>query len=396
MIYSEEWLKNAIDEGYIKSYDYSEFSVHKPIGQGAFGIVYKAKWKDYGLTIALKQLNIISMEEKTIQRFAKELKNLRKVCEHPNIIKFYGVTRDRGFYNMVLQLANNGDLREYLKINFSKLEWTDKLRMAREISDGLEFLHKNDIIHRDLHSKNILVHEGKLMIADFGFSKDETSKTSNASVHGMQAYIDPQCFKSESYRRSKKSDIYSLGVILWEISSGRPPFQSLAKIPYGIIFHVSEGGREIPIEDTPSSYIQLYKRCWNYDPNQRPELEEISRKLMDLSENENFGTSKFDEFISDTTSKISNSDIPLSTNSNNDYEKILEPLKFIDDLFMEHFLNAGAGVWELQSRSRDVGERGVGLFIPILGCPGLCDAMSSVFRNFSDVHQNFTSSQLYS
>ncbi|RIB09066.1 kinase-like domain-containing protein, partial [Gigaspora rosea] len=127
-------------------------------------------------------------------------------------------------------------LREYLKKNFSKLEWTDKLRMAHEILDGLKFLHKNDIIHRDLHSKNILVHDGKLLIADFGLSKDETSKTSNASVHGMQAYIDPQCFENITYKRSKKSDIYSFGVILWEISSGKPPFQSLN--PYAIIIHI--------------------------------------------------------------------------------------------------------------------------------------------------------------
>ncbi|KAF0374973.1 kinase-like protein [Gigaspora margarita] len=339
MVYSEEWLQNAIHEGYFKSYDYSEFSVHKPI------------------------------DEKTIQRLVKELKNIQKVCnKHPNIIEFYGVTRDRGFYNMLLQLANNGDLREYLKIKFSKLEWTDKLRMAREISDGLEFLHKNDIIHRDLHSKNILVHDGKLLIADFGLSKDETSKTSNASVHGMQAYIDPQCFENISYKRSKKSDIYSFGVILWEISSGRPPFQSLN--PYGITIHIFKGNREIPIEGTPDSYIQLYERCWNYDPNQRPEIEEIQESLLNLSGNENFGTSKFDEFISDTTDttpKISNLDMQLSTNSNHYYEKILEQLfKFIDDLFMEY---AGAGMWELQSRSRDVRarkERGVGLFIQSL------------------------------
>ncbi|RIB16306.1 kinase-like domain-containing protein [Gigaspora rosea] len=200
---------------------------------------------------------------------------------------------------------------------------------------------------------------------DFGLSKDETSKPSSASVHGVYAYIDPQCFVNVTYKRSKKSDIYSFGVILWEISSGRPPFQSLN--PYAIIIYVSQGGRVNPVEGTPDSYIQLYKRCWNYEPNQRPELEKIQESLFDLSGKETFDTSKFDEFISNTTPKISNSDIQLSTNSNYDYEKILEqPFKFIDDLFMEYFLNARTGMWELQARSRDVRERGVGLFIQIL------------------------------
>ncbi|RIB16298.1 hypothetical protein C2G38_2247093 [Gigaspora rosea] len=175
------------------------------------------------------------MNKKTTQRFVKEFKNLQTVCMHPNIIEIYGVTRDRGFYNMVLQLPNYGDLREYLKINSSKLEWTDKLRMA--------------------------LHDEKLLI---GLSKDEKSKTSNTSVYGMQDTLTRE--------------------------------------------------REISIEGTPNSYIQLFKRCWNYGPNQRPELEEISRKLMDLSENENLVcTSNFDEFISGTTSKISNSDIQLSS-----------------------------------------------------------------------------------
>ncbi|RIB13259.1 hypothetical protein C2G38_1750782 [Gigaspora rosea] len=70
------------------------------------------------------------MNEKTTQRFVKELKNLQTVCMHPNIIEILWNNLRSGFYNMVLQLANYGDLREYLKINSSKLEWTDKLRMA--------------------------------------------------------------------------------------------------------------------------------------------------------------------------------------------------------------------------------------------------------------------------
>ncbi|RIB18136.1 hypothetical protein C2G38_2037156 [Gigaspora rosea] len=80
-------------------------------------------------------------------------------------------------------------------------------------------------------------HDERLLIADFGLSKDETSKTSNVSVHGVQAYIDPQCFENVSYKCRKKSGIYSFGVILWEISSGRPLFQSLNL--YAVIIHIS-------------------------------------------------------------------------------------------------------------------------------------------------------------
>ncbi|CAG8848974.1 10256_t:CDS:2, partial [Racocetra persica] len=74
-------------------------------------------------------------------------------------------------YNLILQLAAEGNLREYLRRNFLKLDWSDKLRFAQEIAEGLLFLHDNGIFHRDLHSKNILVHNRRMLIADFGVSK---------------------------------------------------------------------------------------------------------------------------------------------------------------------------------------------------------------------------------
>ncbi|KAF0520801.1 kinase-like protein [Gigaspora margarita] len=190
----EEWLERAISDEHINYLEYSKFTAPTIIGIGGFGTVFKCEWKESELTVAFKCLKVnTSLDKKIINDFINELKLLRKVCYHPNIITFYGITKDNhGYYNMVLQYANDGNLREYLKANFPKLLWVDKLRIAKEIVLGLLFLHNNDVIHRDLHSKNILIHHGQPQIADFGLSKQikEMSMTSSSNIHGMLAYID--------------------------------------------------------------------------------------------------------------------------------------------------------------------------------------------------------------
>ena len=118
------------------------------------------------------------------------------------------------------------------------------------------------------------------MIADLGLSKPETELNSSSIVFGMPAYVEPQCYKMKNYKRDKKSDIYSLGVLLWELSSGESPFSDLA--PHAIIIEIFSGNREKPIEGTPSDYIQLYQKCWHDDPNSRPDIEEVHTILIQL------------------------------------------------------------------------------------------------------------------
>ncbi|KAF0521648.1 kinase-like protein [Gigaspora margarita] len=121
----EEWLEKAIFKKHINSFNYNKFTDPIVIGEGGFGKVFKYKWKDCELTVALKCLKVdTSIDDKD---FINKLKLLRSVCYHPNIITFYGVTKDsNGNYSMILEYANEGTLREYLKTNFTRLQWTHK------------------------------------------------------------------------------------------------------------------------------------------------------------------------------------------------------------------------------------------------------------------------------
>ncbi|PKC68367.1 kinase-like protein [Rhizophagus irregularis] len=143
------------------------------IGRGSFGKVIKANLTNRGL-VALKIIFNDNSKEKlneVNEEFVKELKLLREIDYHSNINHFLGVTNDSMSYILVLEYANEGNLRDYLRNNFASLEWNHKIQMALDITNGLKFLHSKEIIHRDLHSKNILVNNGKLLIADFGLSK---------------------------------------------------------------------------------------------------------------------------------------------------------------------------------------------------------------------------------
>ncbi|RIA82373.1 kinase-like domain-containing protein [Glomus cerebriforme] len=315
-----------------KNYFRSNFSVTpggsrrniEKVGEGAFGIVNRADWKICETKIALKSLlSNPSINEDNMNKFIKELTNLRRVDFHQNVNRFFGITKEplSNNYMMVLQYANQGNLREYLRNKFDSLQWNDKIQMALDITRGLQCLHSKEIIHRDLHAKNILVDNNKLMIADLGLSKQLTADVTsnpNSTVYGMPAYIDPQCYKNCNYVRDKKSDIYSLGVLLWEITSGYPPF---LKVPHlSLMIKVVNGIREEPItENIPPTYIKLYQKCWDENPDLRPIVGYVLEELKNIN-NENININNLQSkpkiFVYEPNSN-SQSQSSKSTNTDN-------------------------------------------------------------------------------
>ncbi|RGB39525.1 kinase-like domain-containing protein [Rhizophagus diaphanus] len=283
------WIEEAIDKEHIKYYEYNHFNNIEEIGSGSFGTVYRAKWKNSHSYIALK--SFFNLNNVTIKEIVNELRLQRKADFHENIIRFLGVTthnQNDNFkkYWLVMEYANNGTLHEYLKKHFDTLNWSDKFSLALQLAHAVLCLHDEGIVHRDLHSKNILVHQSIIKLADFGLSKRiDESCTTRSDLLGVVPYIDPKKFNIEPYTLNEKSDIYSIGVLLWEISSGKPPFEGIA--PYCLIVQIPQGLRETPVPDTSTTYVDLYTECWNGEPDNRPTIKLIIDKLKALNNNHN-------------------------------------------------------------------------------------------------------------
>ncbi|GES80282.1 hypothetical protein GLOIN_2v1871094 [Rhizophagus clarus] len=298
MKFLKEWICERIIGEEIEFFDLNEFSDLENIDKGIHGTLKKTNWKNRKITIVLKPLKNSKITESEFKEFITKLKVLRKI-DHSNINRFFGLTKDSNDnYFSISEYASEGNLRDYLKIKFNALQWDDKLQMALEITRGLMCLHSENIIHGNLHAYNIVVNNSKVMMTDLQLIKQAAKVSSEYTV-----YIEPRCLRNSSYELDTKSDIYSLGILLWELSSGRPPFSEYMQMEFGltqIANKLLNGEREEPVANTPLEYLQLYQKCWNDDPNMRPEINEVYDILSQLID----GKSLSDQSLSLRTAKI--------------------------------------------------------------------------------------------
>ncbi|CAB5366780.1 unnamed protein product [Rhizophagus irregularis] len=178
---ANKWIENALKYEKVKLISYKELKNEEPLDAGRFGIISKAIWtKTNNYVVCKKLTNTTYIKNDLLDAFIHELKMHMHLDYSERIIRCFGISLDpkTNEYLLIMQYANSGDLQNYLKNNFKNLTWNDKEKLAFQIADGLNYLHYENILHRDLHSKNIVIHESNAKITDFGISKNQNNQTS--------------------------------------------------------------------------------------------------------------------------------------------------------------------------------------------------------------------------
>jgi serine/threonine protein kinase len=172
------------------------------------------------------------------------------------------------------------DLRNHLRQNHDTLTWKKRVKIIFDIIDALLRIHKENAIHRDLHSGNILYSENYdcWYIGDLGFCgpADKPIK----STYGNLPYIAPEVIVGEEYAYA--SDIYSIGMLMWEISAGQPPFANFEN-DYDLVLRILYGMRPRIVSGTPSEYRKIMTQCWDADPSKRPNVNTLHEMITKLN-----------------------------------------------------------------------------------------------------------------
>ncbi|XP_074558843.1 serine/threonine-protein kinase CTR1-like isoform X2 [Curcuma longa] len=261
---------------------WSELVLKERIGAGSFGTVHRAEWD--GSDVAVKILMEQDFHPECLREFLREVA-IMKSLRHPNIVLFMGAVTEPPNLSIVTEYLSRGSLYILLHKNDAKetLDERRRLSMAFDVAEGMNYLHKRNppIVHRDLKSPNLLVDEKyTVKICDFGLSRLKANTfLSSKSVAGTPEWMAPEVLRDEP--SNEKSDIYSFGVILWELMTLQQPWSNLT--PAQVVAAVGFKGRRLEIPSRVNKHVAaIIESCWASEPWKRPSFSTIMESLKPL------------------------------------------------------------------------------------------------------------------
>ncbi|XP_066375535.1 serine/threonine/tyrosine-protein kinase HT1-like isoform X1 [Miscanthus floridulus] len=260
----EEWMA-----------DLSQLFIGNKFASGANSRIYRGIYKQRA--VAVKMVRIPERDEarraELEEQFNSEVAFLSRLY-HPNIVQFIAACKKPPVYCIITEYMSQGTLRMYLnKKDPYSLSPETILKLALDISRGMEYLHAQGVIHRDLKSQNLLLNdEMRVKVADFGTSCLETKCQATKGNKGTYRWMAPEMTKEKPYTR--KVDVYSFGIVLWELTTCLLPFQGMT--PVQAAYAASEKNLRPPLSNScPPVLNNLIKKCWSANPARRPEFSYI-------------------------------------------------------------------------------------------------------------------------
>ncbi|XP_010470561.1 PREDICTED: LEAF RUST 10 DISEASE-RESISTANCE LOCUS RECEPTOR-LIKE PROTEIN KINASE-like 1.4 isoform X2 [Camelina sativa] len=302
-------LPNGSDYYGVQVFSYEELeeateNFSRELGDGGFGTVYYGMLKD-GRAVAVKRLYERSL--KRVEQFKNEIEILKRI-KHQNLVILYGCTsRHSRELLLVYEYISNGTLAEHLhgdRAEARPLSWSTRLNVAIETANALSFLHKSEIIHRDVKTTNILLEDNyQVKVADFGLSRlfpmDQTHIST--APQGTPGYVDPEYY--QCYRLNEKSDVYSFGVVLTELISSKEAVDitrhrhdinlanmAVSKIQNNALHELVDPSlgfeKDLDVRRKMMSVAELAFRCLQQEREVRPSMDEIVEILKGIKDGE--------------------------------------------------------------------------------------------------------------
>lgn len=264
------------------------YEILERIGTGGMSDVYKSKDHKLNRHVAVKVLKQeFSENTNFVSKFRMEAQAAASLM-HPNIVNVYDVGEENGIFYIVMELVEGITLKKYIEKK-ARLSYKEAVSIAIQACMGIEAAHKNHIIHRDIKPQNIIISkDGKVKVTDFGIAKAATSNTITSNVMGSVHYTSPE--QARGGYSDEKSDIYSMGITLFEMLTGRVPFNGETTVAIAIK-HIQE---EMPsprdfVPEIPVCVEQIVLKCTQKSPDRRYHtmsalIEDLKRSLMSPDE----------------------------------------------------------------------------------------------------------------
>jgi serine/threonine protein kinase len=277
----EDDIDNAICRWII---DMRSLTIGNEKGVGTYGIVHQA---NYGtINVAVKKLFRSKITVEQEQELLTDTAHF-VTFNHPNVVTILGAcVRDRNLA-IVSEYLPEGNIQNILYIQTLKWTWSDAVRYLKEIIEGLEYLHSNGVLHRDLKTSNILLartynsspdQEFTAKLCDYGYEKIKLNNRTLTRC-GSPAWTAPEITRGERF--TEKSDIYSLGMIAWQLITRLEPFKGMPFMHVTLEVLRNELRPTIPSDVLPE-YASLIQDCWAQDPQKRPTLAEVKQRVYAL------------------------------------------------------------------------------------------------------------------